>query len=322
MANLKDKPTDLKKTVEYNRHNPPNNKSDFCIPLDKLITKFSENKNNHLCRYLTEVCENLRDFMSSYNKYQLSLGTQNTLVGEFFSPPILKLYSECAKLNNNLNESRRLSERSNSSIVTDQDPQDLRGELDVAHSKISTLEKKLEDMTIAMQDHLKNSVQLQVAKDSLETSYTTRSGELQDAAKAAAKSIETVYNEKCAMLEQLKDERISQAKKDDQHRVANLKIMKETLENITSNFYSNESEHIDRILKGITESRDKQDSQIQNALDKFSSIDLKLNQAVESLNSEVNNLKQQTPSAVVHLPSYASVAAINTHPAPIDLTIS
>ncbi|KAG8184366.1 hypothetical protein JTE90_006769 [Oedothorax gibbosus] len=37
---------------------------------------------------------------------------------------------------------RRLSERSNSSVITDQDPQDLRCELEAAQSKITTLEKK------------------------------------------------------------------------------------------------------------------------------------------------------------------------------------
>ncbi|KAG8184363.1 hypothetical protein JTE90_006766 [Oedothorax gibbosus] len=90
--------------------------------------------------------------------------------------------------------------------------------------------------------------------------------------------------------------------------------MKETLETLTSNFFSYESEYIDRSLKGINESKDKQDALIKNALDNFSNIDLKINKAVDILHTEVNTLKDQTSLAVVQPPSFASIAATNTQP--------
>ncbi|KAG8177819.1 hypothetical protein JTE90_021152 [Oedothorax gibbosus] len=164
--------------------------------------------------------------MLTYTKYQLSLHTQNTIIGEFFAPPILKLYAECSKMSSNLNEFRRNSEHSNSSIILDQEAQDTKRELELARTQIAKLEEKVEQMTKTIQDHLKNSVNLQEAKDTLETSYSSRKSELQEATKEAANTIQTVFNEKCQLLDQLKEERIIQARKDELHRTTCLTQMK------------------------------------------------------------------------------------------------
>ncbi|KAG8171046.1 hypothetical protein JTE90_006705 [Oedothorax gibbosus] len=98
MASKGGKPLDMKQTPEFIRHNPPNNRADFCIPLDEMIDKFSKHKTSPTAKYLLDTCEKLKDFMSTYTKYQLSLLTQNTIIGEFFAPPILKLFAECSKM--------------------------------------------------------------------------------------------------------------------------------------------------------------------------------------------------------------------------------
>ncbi|KAG8171047.1 hypothetical protein JTE90_006705 [Oedothorax gibbosus] len=271
MASKGGKPLDMKQTPEFIRHNPPNNRADFCIPLDEMIDKFSKHKTSPTAKYLLDTCEKLKDFMSTRN-----------------------------------------SEHSNSSIILEQEAQDTKRELELARTQIARLEEKIDQMSKTMQDHLRNSVILQEAKDTLETSYSSRKSELQEATKEAANTIQSVFNEKCQLLDQLKEERITQARKDEIHRTTCLTQMKDTLDTLSKNFFKSESEHIDRILNGINACKDKQDSMINDALSKFETIDIKVNKAVEILQKETENLSSHVTTEGASSPSYAAITAANS----------
>ncbi|KAG8173893.1 hypothetical protein JTE90_002268 [Oedothorax gibbosus] len=174
--------------------------------------------------------------------YTVPGAKSSVLVRRIFAPPILKLYAECSKMSSNLNEFRRNSEHSNSSIILDQEVQDTKRELELARTQIAKLEEKVEQMTKTIQDHLKNFVKLQEANDTLETSFTSRKSELQEATKEAANTIQTVFNKKCQLLDQLKEERIIQARKDELHRTTCLTQMKETLDTLSKKNFKSESE--------------------------------------------------------------------------------
>ncbi|KAG8184372.1 hypothetical protein JTE90_006775 [Oedothorax gibbosus] len=181
-------------------------------------------------------------------------------------------------------------------------------------------------MIDTQQVYLRNAVAFKEAKDVIEESYVSRCETLEHVSDTADQNYELMYQEKLRLLDQLKEERMEQAKQDEQVRTQILQDIKATFDQMCSNVFQEESAHIDRVLKGVHKESEKQEEILKEVIKDFASLDGKLSSTVADLKKEISAIKTSaqvlfsTPSTAAP-PSRASSSRPLIQPRPLVVRV-
>ncbi|KAG8179191.1 hypothetical protein JTE90_004020 [Oedothorax gibbosus] len=154
--------SEFKKSPLYLKYNPGTPMPDFCVPLRDMKALFKSDSST-TGKLIFEKLVALEDFFGIHEKWQLSVGMRNVLVGEFLVP-IFETYKKSQAKSPPTGNVDSLVESRKKDIELNK----LKATYTAAQSKITVLEGELAKEREAIRKYMENGVSLAKTVEEIE----------------------------------------------------------------------------------------------------------------------------------------------------------